>query len=465
MILLSVLKNKIIELTKAERIYLIGSLLIYCIYSCYHIFKYPVYIDEASSFVYYTSKGIFECLTSYNEPNNHIFLSLINSIIVKLPFDPLILARVPNLIIGIIFTIVFYLFCKKYYGSKIAMIMNTLLTFSYYFTFYSVFARGYMIIMFATLICYICITNFHKQNQSVFIISSIIGFYTIPVFLYVSVSFFIYLLITDYKNKVSIIKSYTIIGLVTFILYIPIIYYNGLDAIINNKWTKKVTSDEIQIYLKSNGTKLYDKIIGINATYIFVAFFIVLTLIYFMKKTQIKEIKFIFIFFLLPFLLIYIQKVTPGVRTWSYLIIPFVIGVGVILKNINQIIPIKKAALALLVTFIIGINVYIFSKSHPTAGIDRDYVTTNMSNFILNQNIKSIYIDQDTESYEEVSLRFYALRNKKKIAIFDRQSKIDLTKINYYLIENNNPTRNNKILLLGYKPIFKNTIISLFEKK
>jgi hypothetical protein len=73
--------------------------LILIIFSVFNIIKklnFPVYIDEASTYIDYTSKGLWISLSKYYEPNNHVFFSLIVTLFQKLPIDPLLAMRIPT---------------------------------------------------------------------------------------------------------------------------------------------------------------------------------------------------------------------------------------------------------------------------------------------------------------------------------------------------------------------------------
>ena len=202
-----VLKKEIqkFQLEKKEKVYLIFFLSLYLIYGIFHILNFPLFIDEALTFNGYSSQNLITIITNYKEPNNHIFFSLIAHFFNYLPFPTLINLRLPNLLLGIIASLIFYFILRSKYNRKIIIIPHLFFTFCYFFTFYSVFARGYMLIILATIVCYYCIEKlirkFKIKYLLIYSITSIIGFYTIPVFLYTSATFIIYLIIHFFKNK------------------------------------------------------------------------------------------------------------------------------------------------------------------------------------------------------------------------------------------------------------------------
>lgn len=156
--------NKKNGLLPEKWIYIIVVLGLYVAYSLFLITYYPVYIDEVLTYNYFTSKGIYTSITQYPFPNNHILFSVITNLFNYLPFDPLVKLRLPNLFIGSVSSVIMYLLLRKNFNHKVAVLPHLLFSFSYAFTFYSVFARGYMLMIFFTLVCYWSIEQFREKE-------------------------------------------------------------------------------------------------------------------------------------------------------------------------------------------------------------------------------------------------------------------------------------------------------------
>jgi uncharacterized membrane protein len=404
------------QLEKKEKAYLLFFLALYFIYGIFHILHFPLFIDEALTFNGYTSQNIGTIISNYEEPNNHIFFSMIAHFLNYLPFPSLINLRIPNLLFGLIASLLFYFTLRSKYNHKVSIIPHLFFSFCYFFTYYSVFARGYMIIILATVVCYYCIEKYINQFNTkyllIYSIASIIGFYTIPVFLYTSATFILYLFINFFKNKNQLyilLKYHILIAVSVLILYTPILIYNGIDAIINNEWTKKIPTSEIIEGFKSGAIlNMYDKITGLKSLVIISFFLVTLLFLYIRKptKNEKKDIQFIILSFILPFIFLFIQHVIPGTRTWCYLIIPFSIGIGLILKRILNIIEIPNLLILTSGIFVIIINFYIFYKSHPTAAKDLDFSTQQFVDKLTPYHFKSFYIEDEPKSYIEAFLMF-----------------------------------------------------------
>ncbi len=470
--MISNIKHLIISLTKEEKIYLLFSLGLYIGYSIFHIFYFPIYIDETETFLYFTSKGFLTSATYYPYPNNHIFFSLISNLFTYLPFDPLICLRLPNLLFGIISSILIYGFIRSKYGHKIAVIPHLFFTFSYFIAFYSVFARGYMLIILVTIICFICIEKLKNSFESKYLICysifSVIGFYTIPVFLYVSVSFILYLgtlFLNDKYKLLQLIKYHIIIAIVTFLLYCPIIYYNGIDAIINNQWTKKIDFNEIISFFKTNAIGMYDKILGVNSLYILIIYFLYIIFLL-KKKYENSLIYFILIFFTLPFIFILVQHVIPGTRTWSYLIVPFVIGITLIFSWVLKFVKLNKFFIYSIGLFIILIQMLIFLKSHPKAALEKDFIASKLSIDLQNKGYSIYYFEKGYTSFDKVNIEFQNLRMNKYVVLYDYKKSPSINefkKVNCFLL-NKNSKIINSIELQNFKLEYEDDYMMVYGK-
>jgi len=468
------------KLQKSEIIYLSIILLLFFCYSLFKILNFPINIDEAITYNNFTSKNIFTSATYYPEPNNHILFSIITNIFNYLPFDSKINIRLPNLIIGVICSLSVYLILRKIFNFKVAVIPHTVFTFSYIVGLYSILARGYMFYIFFTCICFYCVYKICENNRKIywkiFTISSILAFYTIPSFLYVSVSFFIYLIFIFAKNTKALLqlfKYYIVIGILVLLLYLPVIYYNGFESITNNNWTKSIAFIEILKYIKSGIYGFYNVLLGVRSDFIFILFFILLILI--AIKTSDKKIYkliiFVFLFFLLPFVYILIHSVIPQVRIWSYLIFPFVLGIAIILNFILEKINIKLIYIYLICGFSILFQIYVFNKTHPFAVNTGDIKSDKMASLVMNNNYHNFYFHNINTAYEEQIIKYnYLSKNvfyySKKDFDKNQNLNIDTTNLKLYdciILYQDNKFCSNE--LKNYKLIYDYNNILIYGRK
>jgi hypothetical protein len=326
------------------------------------------------------------------------------------------------------------------------------------------------------LICFYCILQltkkFNKNYIQIYLICSIIGFYTIPVFLYVSVTLVLFQIIL-FKKETSklwiLLKYHILIGVITFLLYLPIIYFNGLDSIINNQWTKKLPFNQVIDCFKDRSVfGLFDKLIGINSFYLIILFLVTLLFIY-IKKATIDEkrlIQFIFISFLLPFVFILVQRVIPGTRTWCYLLIPLTLGIAIIFTKALDLLKIRTLFTYTLSGLIGLLFVVIFHKSHPHAAKEKDYTITQLSSLFQKKNYISIYSEFGPKTFEEVNIRFNYARFDKTLNFYNQSSdvnKIDLSKIDCFILHSDSKFIQEK-MLKNKEVIFEEDGVSVYGR-
>ena len=82
--------------------------------------------------------------------------------------------------------------------------------------------------------------NDNIENWIWFGISSILGFYTIPSFLYPFITLNLVILLYNRPNRCWQFITNAIVTIITIALYLPVIIVNGLDALTNNPWVKPI---------------------------------------------------------------------------------------------------------------------------------------------------------------------------------------------------------------------------------
>ena len=371
---------------------LIVILIIYLIFIISKIDLFPVYIDEATTFVDYTSKGFWISLSKYYEPNNHVFFSLLITLFQKLPIDPLIAMRIPNILIGTVSIGILYYYLKNKYSISTTLICIILFSFSYSVLFYSIFARGYLTIIACTLITFFLLEKIEKdaRNKYFILLGTIttIGFFTIPIYLYVTLTFVCIILLRFRKNA-RILKrlfwTYLITGLFVILLYLPIILTNGLDALIKNKYNTQKSINEILEFLTNSWIGFYDKIWGIQ-TGLLMFFLIISASILLIKYRSERRVAIEFLIAItLPFLFVILHKVIPGFRTWTYIIIPMIFLIAALTEVCVNILSnnLKYPATIIICSFSILTQLYIFNKSHPIAGHPNDIQANKIANYLM----------------------------------------------------------------------------------
>ncbi len=414
-------ENTIFHKIKNNGNYLLFSLLIaFLSFTLYKVFYFPVYIDEATTYNDYVSKGFWGALSSYKEPNNHVLYSLLLVFFTKLPVNSLIAMRLLNVVLAVASILLMYRYLRKKYAMEIVFISLFFFAFSYYFLFYAIFARGYMLLILCTISLFFVLDEINQSSKQTtqfiyFSLISWVGFCTIPIFLYIYLSF-LFIIAMRFLTKVYsvllllpfVLSSFlTFIGV--FLFYLPILLHDGMDAIINNKWTVILTYQDVSIYLSSAWLGFYDKIFGIRSYWI-LAFLLLFGVYYFIKRKENRAFliqHFTLIF--LPFVFIFLHKVIPGSRTWSYLIVPITFIIAFYLQELlltKQFLYYKKF-FPIICFGLLLCQISIFNKSHSHAGLKNDIYYGKIAQFLAEKQPSKIIFLNGPSSYESVLYTFY----------------------------------------------------------
>lgn len=451
----NILKSNIALLSKTEKYVLITSILLFGISKFYILFHYELLVDEAFSYVFLVSKGLLVTMTYYPGPNNHILYNLICCIFDVLPFSTYWVLKLPALFISIFTLVILFIYVKKRFDVLAAVLAISALTGQELFITYSLLGRGYSLLTLCTLGSLIgfleWFRNYKKVYLFLFVISSILGFYTIPIFLYPFSAFFLvgYYKILKTKNlrelKIWTIAILTISAIVG-ILYSPIIFFNGIDAITDNSW---VTSFNYQIFLSKYLVYLSQYLITTfsvpNLWYLVIIFPIAGYL------TFKKALPSLFIWlYLLPIIIFTFQRVLPFDRVWTYFSVINAFALVYFFQIFkNQILKISLLGIVLIWTIWSTISV-------QNSMIQSKHNTEFFTSKIISVNKSTIFTNDDTYN---IFLRIAYLENKKPLQLEVNQY---YSKNYEVLVLSNSMPIPTSIPLSKYHLLFKNEFVSTF---
>jgi hypothetical protein len=213
--------------------------------------------------------------------------------------------------------------------------------------------------------------------------------------------------------SVSLLLPFVLSSFLTFtgvfLFYLPILLNDGIDAIINNKWTVILSYQDVSNYLSSAWLGFYDKIFGIRSYWI-MALLILSGIYYFIKKKESRVFliqHFSLLFF--PFVFIFLHKVIPGSRTWSYLIVPFTLIIAFYLQELllTKQFSYYKKFFPIVCFGLLFFQISIFNRSHPLAGLKNDIYFGKAAQFLIKKQPSKIIFMNGPSSYESVLYTFY----------------------------------------------------------
>ena len=283
-----------------------------------HYWEY--YEDEAFSYQYLVSKGFLTTLSYYPGPNNHVLYNLLCVPLNYIGMPEVWVMRLPSVILSVFTFYVVLIGLKKIGDFNKAILASFLIQIAFNYFLYSFQGRGYVLMVLLVVVNLYSLLKLEKElkweYQGLFVCSAVLGFYTIPVFIYPFSSIVLFGL---FRNRIAF-KKVVVLGVVIAIgvlmCYAPIVLVSGYKSIIANDWVKPIPFLTVLAQYPSYILGLNDWLWDFPTYGIFISFPLIALTIY-----KLKNEKWFWIGLLsvaLPFVLILIQGVLPFPRIWIY---------------------------------------------------------------------------------------------------------------------------------------------------
>ncbi len=368
----------------------------------YHVTTMSISYDEAWTYLNFTKKGFFTSLSHYPAPNNHILHSLLTNISLGFPFSQTINLRLPNLLFSTFAAVTFYLSFTKLLQKKTALFLLAVFCFSFPVLHYSHLSRGYILVLFAFIICFYSTIrlsstpNFKPQNHTKYFVSlslgAIIGFFTMPSFLYpyftcVILISAIFLIKKNRKGLSYLVISCLLTSIAVLILYTPIFIVSGIDAVINNRFVEPISRVQVFGRLLEHFNLASTFLFSVPlSVFVFALFFMCFAT----RKTKIVILPLCF-FLIVPFILL-LHGIIPFPRTWIYLIIPFLYLIGLTIESFQLDRKLNIKSIGFFSVIVILILIFNFNKKwNRKQGFS--FKTVEVADYLVSQKAKSIYIN------------------------------------------------------------------------
>lgn len=403
----------------------------------------PYQYDEAWTYTFFSGRSIISSLTFYPLPNNHVFHNVVSGIFLLLPIDEILAIRLPNFIISFFSTYYFFKLSRKVLPDINALLATAFFSFSWPVMFYSSQGRGYGLLLFFAVLALYCFANivdgWHgKKYFTVFVISSALGFFTVPSFLYFFVVVVLawvayYVFAKQWRDFPKLFKTLLAVGILTILLYAPMIGFEGLGQLTNNSSVVKhdmaFLTANFRQHLQATGVFLTSIYLPILVWVIPILLVFLLNL--FRGSRLNKILSFTCLVLLIsPLPLIFMHKVIPYERTWIYLLIPVALGVGMFLRDLIEIVQKVTTAkmragvigYAAIAFFIIGFGVYktLQNKSTHERDYAIDYTVRSYMRLLEGRFSSMNSIGTDTEGmafYLAEDIKFEVYRHTRRTPI------------------------------------------------
>jgi len=325
------LKSAVIASFRSEHKFL---LMVPVIGSFYYAIVMPICYDEGLTYLYFTSRSMLASMSYYPEPNNHILNSLLTNITYHLPFgDSEFRLRLPSLLVSLLTWIIAYKLLITYFNKQVALIVTGIGSMIFLVFYYSYQSRGYALVnLFFISAFYNALGIIYKKdslnNWVWFGVCSILGFYTMPSFLYPFLTLNLLILIYNRPNIRRQFVTNAIVTMITVILYLPIVVVNGLNALTNNTYVKSIDRGEVIRKLPEFFSTSLNELT--QSPWYFTVLALLPSLIYTLVKRQGFNISLFLLFLLSPWVLLAAHAVIPFPRTFNYygFILPLLAVIG-----------------------------------------------------------------------------------------------------------------------------------------
>jgi len=244
---------KALKPSRSERIALAALLLILAVAVIFRLVRIydGMNHDESYTFVVFSSPSLFNTLSNYHLPNNHVLNSLLIYFSTHLFGIQPWAVRLPALLAGLLLIPATYALARTVYDKYTALISALLMAILPGAILYATTARGYSLVALFTVLT-LWLANFLRSSKNLFawsllVLFSALGFYSVPVFLFPFGMVFAWLFFEnlfadpgEYDSRINFLRYWLLAGFGTavlvLILYTPIFIYTGADKVFANPW-------------------------------------------------------------------------------------------------------------------------------------------------------------------------------------------------------------------------------------
>lgn len=289
--------------------------------SIYFALNIAVSYDEAFTYNYFTMKPFYYCMIFYPYPNNHVLHTLLTNVTDLIPFGSVLFKMRLSVIFISLFTwLIGYSFVKKYYTSRVALIVVGLASVCYMSIFYSFMSRGYAFVVLGFVVClYAAYNIIYKGNRirdwMFFVTAGVLGCYTIPSFLYAFATVNVLILIYNYKNIKYQFGANVIAGALVILAYAPIMVVDGMAALTSNQFVQHVSRVDIIEGVSAFYIAMYADIVGVP---FWADWVILVPLVLTIWQKDKKHLVVWGVLMIAPIAIIFVHAVNPFYRTFLY---------------------------------------------------------------------------------------------------------------------------------------------------
>jgi hypothetical protein len=399
-----------------------GALMLFKIVLCLQL---PLHTDELFSFVHLSSKGVVLTSTYYPGPNNHVFYNQLVAIAYALHVPALIAIRLPSMVAGGILFLLLFFYVLYRFDFSLAIILSTMVSFSVQVMSFTTQGRGYGWQLLCMSIAIISLFEWFRYGQekymkTIFIGASVLGFYTVPTYLYLFVSMLVFAsIIGDKVHYKKLLVTVVYVGTLVVILYAPILFFNGWDALVNNAWVQAIDRHLWWYQLPTYAKKLLGMFWHTSS-----GSSIWLTAAFLFGCLYMKPLRKWLCFLLIPLGMIAIQRVLPYPRVFTFQAAFVWAGLAYMINSLSKKGFYARVTLGLFF-LAMGYNAYcwttILNQTHSPYEQQLEEVIATVPRYkkldllVLEEKLglKLSFLAITNPAYQAVSVDFSSIEHKK----------------------------------------------------
>jgi len=464
--LFELLKKGISNIQPLEKTIIITFFSAFSLRTIYRAVTSPIASDEAWTYLTFISRGLAASMSLNYSPNNHILYSIFGCFTFYLPFDSTFNLRFPSVIIAFVCCLLFFVCIRVLFNTLTAFLSTSLLVSLYPFIYYSMQARGYLLITLFFMLCFFGLLAIIKSGRRefwvIYSVAASCGAYTIPSFLYPFLSlslfsFFYFIFQRRYTEIKYLIISGALIGFGVILLYLPVFAVSGVSAVISNEYVQPISRVVVLQSLPKYILELMWWLFGNT----FAALILLLCSPFLKSPKNNLLIKISFFCLLLVPLFCILHSVLPFLRIWTYLVIVVATAAALPIQKFIAKLNLNIWAVSLLCFIILALGEYNYVRKISVDEYEVRAAKANLyKQFLSDENLQIFFVEEDSTS---IYVDYYLTTHHRKYKMhygfaeaFDSNQKYDCL-----VLKTNNPIIST---LEGYNLIYTDDISKIFVK-
>jgi hypothetical protein len=228
-----------------------------------------------------------------------------------------------------------------------------------------------------------------------------------------------------------LIISGAITGVLVLILYTPVFLISGVNAVTNNSYVQKRTLADIYAQAPAHFVNTGNWMLGGQAIngYLFSAVLLLVITTEALRKPGQRLLALAALILLIaPLFIVFLHRVIPFERTWSYCVFPLVLGFCFLVQRLNNYLRAKHYGWYIITLAVILVNALVFEHSYQrNYALDKD--TQRIAKLALEKDFHSFFVAND---YQEVLLYYYYLVANQPYQVTNAQTGGQLVKEKSY---------------------------------